>query len=176
MTRQLRRLLASCDAFDEPFQPDVESRLLLFPTDGFLLTRGQFEALGLAAARFGDRTGYCVITEGFDLARDQADPESFRFSLGSYQEYVTLRDRGDLLQENAILPESGSWAVLVSQEFHAILGCPHSFAAEFRQYYPQVLSEFDKFVDAWEANAQRIGSDISWLQRLSAHLRPETSP
>ena len=36
LLEKLRNLLVTADAFDEPFRPSVESRLLLFPTDGFL--------------------------------------------------------------------------------------------------------------------------------------------
>lgn len=171
---KLRRLLASCDAFDEPFQPAVRSRLLLFPTDGFLLTQRQFEALGAASSHLGDATGFCVITEGLELS-EEATPDYYEFGLRDYAGYRKLRDSGCVLQENVLLSDGGSWAVLVSQEFHALLGGPPPFLAEFSRAYPGGGVEFDRFVEAWKGNAARIGSDISWLPKLSAHLHPGES-
>ncbi len=173
MLEKLRRLLASCDAFDEPFQPKVQSRLLLFPTDGFLLTQRQFEALGAASSHLGDATAFCVITEGLELSEETA-PNYYEFGLRDYSGYRKLRDSGCVLQENVLLSDSGSWAVLISQEFHALLGGPPPFVAEFSRVYPGRSAEFDRFVEAWKANAARIGSDISWLSKLSSHLHPGT--
>jgi hypothetical protein len=171
MLEKLRRSLASFDAFNEPFQAVVQSRLLLFPTDGFLLTPKQFKALGTVASQFGDRTGHCVITEGLDVSKDQVALDCYEFNLQDYAGYRNLGDSGCVLQENALLSDSGSWVILISQEFHALLGCPLDFLVEFRRLYPEADSEFDKFVDAWKSNAERIGSDISWLPNLAAHLR-----
>jgi hypothetical protein len=171
MLEKLRKLLVSFDAFDDPFQADVQSRLLLFPTDGFLLTPKQFGALGGAATQFGDSTGYCAITEGLEASDDQVALDYYEFNLHDYAGYRKLRDSGCVLQENALLSDGGSWIILVSQEFHALLGCPPDFLLEFKRLYPEADAEFDRFVDAWKSNAARIGSDIGWLPNLAAHLR-----
>jgi hypothetical protein len=171
MLEKLRKLFVSCDAFDEPFQPSVEGRLLLFPTDGYVLTERQFEALRGAAASLGDITGYCVLTEDIrDLSNDEINLKYYDIDLRDYESYLKLECSAPIVEENVILSDRAEWAILISMEFHALVGGPRSFITEFRRLYPEADKEFDKFVEAWKGNAERAGYDISWLPNLAAHV------
>jgi hypothetical protein len=171
MLEKLRKLFVSCNPFDEPFQPSVERRLLLYPTDGYILTEQQFKALRSAAASLGDTTGYCIITERIhDLSDNNIDLICYKIDLHDYGSYRKLSYSAPIVEENALISDRAEWAVLFSTELHALVGGPKSFIEEFVRLYPEVDKEFDEFVKAWEADAERIGYDISWLPKLAAHL------
>jgi hypothetical protein len=172
----IRRLFASLDAFGEPFTLALPSRLLLSPTDGYILRRDQFEALAAAAGDVGDSEADSVSTEGVDLNAPPPVLETVRFNLGSYEEYRRHRNEGHMLLENAIIPDSGKWAVLFSQEFHAVVGGQPTFIRAFVEAYPHAGVDLARFVAEWKAAETRIGSDISWLPRLLKHLNVSSPP
>jgi hypothetical protein len=170
-TDLLHRLFKSFNAFDEPFTSAVPNRLLLFPTDGFILTETQFAALAIAAAVVtGESGAICVPTEFLELSNLPSHIEHMELGLTSYSTYVTLRDEGPILVENAIVSKSGRWCALVSQESHAIVAGDEAFIRAFQASYADAPHDIDRFVQAWQGNAQRIGSDISWLPTLVKHI------
>lgn len=172
----LRRLFASLDAFGRPFTSALPARLLLCRTDGCMLRRDQFEALAAAAASVGDTDATAIETEDLNLDQPPAVLEQVRFSLGSYARYRQYRNDGHFLVENAIVPDTGRWAVLISQEWHALLGGQPEFVREFTRHYPPAAEDLRTFVTEWEGNASRIGSDISWLPGLLEHVRGAVPP
>ena len=169
ITRHLRRLFRSLDAFDTPFRPSVAVRMLLFPTNGFVLTQEQFGAL---ASSVSHSRGECivVITEGKDLDEPEVQFEHHPFHIESFQSYTSLREQGFLEQENVITDVHGEWAVLISQESHALIGGPVVFVESFQAKYNGRHDDLNKFIRAWERNEQKIHSDISWMPKLLKHL------
>lgn len=167
----LIQLFSSLDAFDQPFRDDVRSRLLLFPTDGYGLSKNQFDALAAACARIGETNAQCVITEGLSVDHLPSGLEQYRFSLTAYDGYRILVNSTPVAQENAVISDDGTWGLLISQESHAVLGGPLDFVEAFKESYPMADSDVSEFIRAWEGNARRINSDISWMPSLLEHLR-----
>lgn len=121
MSDSLLSIFASFDAFDQPFQAHVRARMLMYPTNGYILHKEQFDAIAAAARRAAaDPKAFCIITEGADVTTAAEALESHEFRLDSYESYSRLGDELPIVQENAIVPASGAWGVLISQEFHAL--------------------------------------------------------
>jgi hypothetical protein len=167
----LRRLFSSLDAFDEPFRDSITSRILLYPTAGYILKEEQFKAIAAASADVGEDSAQCVITEGLTIDGLPSELECYPVPLNSYGEYKTLTDSFPIMQENAMISVSGAWGLLISQEFHAVLGGSEHFINAFKRTYLAADSDMANFVLAWEGNAHRIGSDISWMARLLNHIK-----
>ena len=171
---KMSALVTSFDLFNNPFRPEIPFRILLYPIDGFLLTRHQFDALGATSLTYSDTNGLCVITESLNIETPEEAVKSYSVNLQNYSSYRHLADSGCVLEENALLPESGSWIVLVSQEDFAVLGCSRLFYTKFSAYYPGAAGDLAKFITAWERNSKCIESDISWLPSMVAHLTNST--
>jgi hypothetical protein len=174
----MRRVFRSLDPFDEPFQPGVASRLVLFPTNGYTLEESQFAALARAAQAAGETEGICVMTEFVDFSNPPVQYDHARFSFSSFPSYAGLRvnvagfnEPTPILLENAIISDRGEWGILFSQESHALLGGRPAFVEAFKSSYSRAESDLEKFIEARKRNAERMGSDISWMPKLLKHLR-----
>jgi hypothetical protein len=174
MTDLLKKVFSSLNAFDSPFTVTCPSRVLIFPTRGYLLTDRQFNALATAAKSRGATSGLCVITEALDLSDLPDKSPTHQIDFSSYMSYQKLGNEGCILQENAIISERGDWGVLISQEFHAVLGGSKEFVEVFKGSYPEIESDRQRFITAMHNEATRIGSDISWLPKLVSHLSEST--
>jgi hypothetical protein len=163
-----RSVFLNPDPFKPCFQPAVEERVLFYPTAGFILDERQFRAVAAAASLLEERHAVVTLTE-FLTDTTFLNVDSWRIDLSSWTNYQHLRDKGPILVENAIYSPSGAWGVLVSQEFHAIVGGKKAFITFLQECLPMSVYATD-FLQCWKGNAQRIDSDTSWISPLLEHL------
>lgn len=156
----------SRDPFEPAWQVDLPIKIVLFPTDSYHLTFGQFQALIGALLSCGERKFFISEIEG------ESDP----FDTGyhwvceepNFTEYTNLT----VGIENSIYSLSCSWGILLSQELHALLVCDYSFWNAFQKQYPNWGQDREEFIKYWSDNEKAYGSDISWLQDFLDSLRP----
>ena len=156
------------------FADTVPARMLLWPTDGFMLTADQFEALAHASGR--ERQAYVVATE--DTLELSATDECWRVSLDSYADYRWLADGRDPgaelplvgVLENCICSPRGRWGVYVSQELWAIVGGSRRFITVLRSLLPAADDQVRDFIRAMETERVKGVADTSWVMPLLVHL------
>lgn len=170
----LQSIFASVDPFEGDFTSSVESKLLLYPTEGYMLTSAQFDAIRFAAVQRGAPLAFLSITELIpDLSFDSIDTWQLDLNDVSYSDYRGLRDSGPVVLENAIYSADGLWGVSISQDFHAIVGGSDGFIHAFSNAAPDELNGVEGFLQAWRRNRDDIGSDLSWIAPLFVRLYGE---
>jgi len=163
-----RDIFCSFDAYGCPFQESVESRLLLYPVDGFSLTCAQFDALSHMMEQTGEAYAICSMTEGLVNVSDIVNSESRAIARGdydSYSEWGTVKP-GWILSfvENVIISSGGHWGLVVSQDKHALLGGRRSAIEEFKEVYTGWRDDAAAWIRDWESVSKTW--DISFVKRV----------
>lgn len=160
------------DPFDAMFQPTIEKRLLLYPTDGYVFTREQFDALIHTLEKMGETSFYVSEIEGKNSFSADQMPGMYQCKHWevqlpiSYDEYVKSR----VIIENAIYSVEGKWGIIISQEEHAVLGGSSNFIETFKTLYPLWQQDSMKFLDHWEYCRINYGTRMDWLQNFLDHI------
>jgi len=163
------RVFRSSDPFNEPFQPVVENRLILYPVE-YQLDRNHFVALELAANVTGESEAYLSLIEGATWGATK-ERDHWQIQLGSYP-YEELRHNNGWfpLMENAIYSTTGLWGIVISHEWHAVLGGSKRFIEAYKANLPGAENEVFDFLTLWKDNKERLGSNTDWLPKLLAHV------
>lgn len=154
------KIFDSYDPFDPLDTNRFSIRAVIYPTDGYFLSKLQFHSLSKTLDVFGEST--IIVSE---VESHPYDPfikdRHWVLSDLDYQEYDSL----PLAVENAIYSESGNWGFLVSHEDHAILVCNNKFEEVYQKYYQSLKKDLKEFIKYWgEVKSQ--GTETSWLPKL----------
>lgn len=85
----------------------------------------------------------------------------------SHDEYTSIVNHSFPLINNALYSESGKWGILISHEFHAIIGCTKEFWEEFEKHYPQWRKDYHDFIAYWEHEKEIWPKiQLEWLPKL----------
>lgn len=161
------------DPYGTPFSPTVEERLLLFPTDSFMLTSDQFNALRSAAVALAEEQAYITVVEDW---RDESHVPSFQggiwqISLNDPSSYFDLPNDAlfDALQ-NSIFSARGRWGVLTAADDFALVGGTSAFVRNMRGALSQRPEDMTAdWLDYWVHEAQD-GRSVTWVVRLLKHV------
>lgn len=167
-TPVLRQVFASLDPFGTPFSEHVTERAVLYPIDATLENEEDYlGALGSAADAVEDPDIFVTSTE---------------LTYPSGRGYETwfvpklLRDSLRTLPlpalETAYYGSRGTWGLLVSHEFHAVVGGSKDFVDGFFSQLTRTEAQMQHdLVQEWQRNRVRFGSDTEWLETLFVHVR-----
>ena len=139
-----KRVFASNDPFDDPFQKSVESRLLLYPTEVFYLTDEQYSAFINTLKEMDEDYFYASRIEyGGDFLQEG---EHWKCRLPKHDDYLST----EMYLESALFSESGTFGILISHETHAMAGGSVEFIEYFKIHYPKWRREREEFSEDWK--------------------------
>jgi hypothetical protein len=158
------KVFAGTNPYDEPFQPNVTPRLLLYPFRWYLgdpwLTPlvENMEILG---------------EEGFFVSALSRPSEEE--NIQSYHWYIPLSEAGKYgsvvySQENAIYSTNGTWGIICSDEDHAIIGGPDLLIFNIQKAVTDMDFRIQQFIEMWKGYYQTNGIDIQWLFAMFSHI------
>lgn len=143
-----RRVFLATDPFAWPFTSAVEECKILYPTDGFHLSRSQYSAFINAVKSVGDEGFFLSIVESEDLSFLSRPSGHWWCEFPDYEDYCQI----NLALENAMFSPSFHWGVLVSHEMHALAGGSAEFMEAFAQNYPNWKEDVQALRLAWLGN------------------------
>jgi hypothetical protein len=173
----LQGIFRNTDTFDEPFQPWILNRALLFSIP-FELDRPSLHAIAQAAKDFGDDGIYFASTEYFTPAIPNC-PQYWYIPLENIEEYYSLgKDCRFLSAEYALYSPKKTWGLLFSHEFHILAGGSPVFmekliellAASGGDLARSLDEQAVDFLDTWKIYRTHSRADFSWVPRLLTHV------
>lgn len=166
-----QKVFKNKDPFDNCFTENIQTKQLLFPTEGYYLQREQFDALRKAISQIGETNFYISEIEG-DSFSDSPSSDSYEYShlmgesSSTFEDYVNV----PIVIENAIYSTYGKWGVIISHEGHAILGGSAELIETFKFLYPQYVTDKQRFIDHWRYNQKEYNSNIDWINEFMKQL------
>jgi hypothetical protein len=164
-------IFSSFDAYDCPFRESVESRMLLYPVEGFRLTQLQFSALSYMMQQTEESHALCFRTEGIKSVGEIANSETLVIRQNDYAFYAEAPLVTDELRillavvENAIVSPSGYWGLLISQDLHALLGGRREVIDHFKRVYSGWRDDTTEFIRDMESVGERW-ADITFVKKV----------
>ena len=165
-------ILDTLDPFERPIRRHVTERLLLYPTEGALLTEGQFGALSKCLEESRE-SELCVVST-FTSTLQPDDPD-FAFAIvgsGDFSGYRSLGDEaGYSFADNLVMPLSARWCILVSVDGHAVAAGEELFIRCLSQSGP--LDRNDMALGFAESSlrlSKSLKRDPGWIPELLAHI------
>ena len=155
----------SKDPFGEMFRTEMDERLVLCPTNGYYLSKNQFDALMKVVKFIGEKEMIVSIVENESNSFLDADHWVCKNSI-NYSQYIQL----PLYLENSIYSQVGKWGILISHEEHAVIGGDKNFIIKFKEFYPQWNEGLKNFIDMWQYNKVNFNSDVEWLSKFLKHI------
>lgn len=171
------RIFTSNNPFENCFSKDIKEINLLFPVDGYKLTKEQYDALLLAIRDiYVDEEMFISEIEAEsieDIFRSNND--DFKYILKhwsidlstTYDEYAGL----DINVENAIYSSKNNWGIIISHEEHAVIGGDAKFLDVFKTKYAKIDDSIEKFHKYWENNRKQYNSEMEWHERFVKSLK-----
>ena len=155
------------DSFGNPFTEDIQTKLLLFPTDGYYLQEDQFNVLCQINRHIGEEEFFISEIEG-DCFSASLSSQAYEHGhwvgnvTSMYEDYKSL----PIVLENAIYSKKGNWGLMTSHEGHAILGGSKEFIVRFQGLYPKYRTSQERFFEYWKYNKSKYNSNIEWLSNF----------
>jgi hypothetical protein len=158
------KVFAGTNPYDEPFQPIITPRLLLFPFTWYL-SDPWLTPLVKTMEILGEE-GFFVSALSRSLAEEQSQ---------TYHWYIPLSEAGKYgsvvySQENAIYSTNGTWGIICSDEDHAIIGGPKLLIANIQKSVADMDFRIQQFIEMWKHFHQMNGIDIQWLFPMLSHV------
>lgn len=176
----------------EPFQPQVEERLLVYfhvagdPEKDYYWKRQLFEAIAHAANEVSDTGCYLVSAWGGRVIRVQSQEQLNHFAYIPQSEIVeafaapygnpriwSQLNMSDL--DFCLSSESGKWGLLTTIDDHAFLGGTSEFMRAVKSYFPEIEQEVFEYLK--ERRLDQIYDDLNlqWLQQVLNHVYDSTT-
>lgn len=167
--KAFKKVFKNADPFNAPFNENIVRKHILMPED-YHLTTTELYALKKAAAAVGEKKAFYSLTEG-------SKPEDFipeetghwEVDLGLNTDFSSELWSQVPPVETAIYSKKGTWGVIISHEWHAVLGGSEEFIREFGKYL-NFEQELEKFLKTWQFNQVHSKSNIDWLPKLMNHV------
>lgn len=158
------KIFSNNDPFGKMFVPSILHKIILYPTNGYYLSKKQFLALTYAVQISGETSYYLSEIEGQAFIKNDTHSihpsEHLQLSIScSYDEY----EKKTIIFENAFYSSSGNWGVIISHEGHAVLGGCEKFITTFKKLYPDWRDDQKKFLEAVEYWGKLAKTDLSWV-------------
>lgn len=171
------RIFTSNNPFEDCFSKDIKKVNLLFPVDGYKLTKEQYDTLILAVRDiYVDEEVFVseIETESMgDIFRPNNDDSKYvlkHWSIDlstSYDEYVGM----DINVENAIYSSKNNWGIILSHEEHAVIGGDAKFLDVFKTIHAEFDNSIESFQEYWEYNKKHYNSDMEWYDGFIQSLK-----
>lgn len=162
------RIFTSNNPFEDCFSKDIKKINLIFPIDGYKLSKEQYNALMLAIRDiYVDEEVFLSEIEAESIGnifRPNSDNSKYvlkHWSVdlsSSYDEYAEM----DINVENAIYSSKNNWGIILSHEEHAVIGGDAKFLDVFKAIYTESENSIESFQKYWEYNRKHYNSDMEW--------------
>jgi len=167
LSKVFARVFESNDPFNNPFNPGIHHRAILYPV-AYQLEMTELQAIAIAAQAVGDDGFYFSVMERSDEL-EHVYPWHWYISLNSLEDYYTLSH--PFVLENALYSPEGKWGIMISHEQHAVIGGSNLFLDTLIYHFPGSPEEhLEAFLDTWKANHLRVGTNIDWISNLLTHI------
>ncbi len=154
------KIFKNKDPFDDCFRDEIDSKILLFPTDGYILRRRQFESLIKTMNILGEKDMYISQTEW--MIFENAEHYLTNVNV-SYMDYKKM----PIFLENAIYSKEGKWGIIISHEDHALLGGSKEFINNYLYFYGNLENDIKKFSEYWRECKQNYPNiDDKWVNKI----------
>lgn len=170
-------IFSSNNPFEDCFNKEIKKVDLLFPVEGYKLTKEQYNALILTIRNiYVDEEVFVseIETESIeDIFRPNNNDTKYvlkHWSIDlstSYDEYAGM----DINVENAIYSSKNNWGIIVSHEGHAIIGGNTDFLDVFKTIYTKFDNSIECFQEYWEYNRKHYNSDNEWYDKFIQSLK-----
>lgn len=161
------------------YQESLTDKLILCPIYGYQLDESQYDALIKTCRRMGiDKICFSEV-EGYDSI-NLTESELVGKYLNHYYEIDLVAQaqnsfyneylKMELILENAIYTENGSFGVLISHEEHAVLGATKEFVDMFKLLYPQWSECRRNFEDMWNNYSKTNNTVKNWYGNLVKYI------
>lgn len=153
------KIFKSNSPFEYMYTDYIEETMIVFRTNGYFLTKTQFEALKELIKLYNEKEYYISIIEYEDIEQREyyiLDENT------SYQEYINM----PIYLENAIYSKNQNWAVMVSHEEHAVIGASKKFIDEFKKRYINYKNEIEEFKLYWNKCKETNDINIEWIKNF----------
>jgi len=170
------KVFSGNNPFEDCFSDKIKKINLLYPVDGYKLTRDQYTALiftinniyideevvvsEIEAESIGD-----IFNPNNDVSKYKLKHWTFDVST-TYDEYMEM----DINVENAIYSSKGNWGIIISHEEHAVIGGSAIFFDIFKTKYNEFDNSIERFQVNWEYNKKNYNSDIKWYEKFIESL------
>lgn len=167
-----RKVFASFDAYGTSFQPTIEHRAIL-EISGYAIDNWIWESLVRFSPIVSDEIVYFSMTDEFTGTTEF--PYHYTVPLSEQNPYSASNKLGlFMISEHSIYPPSGTWGIITSDEFHAVVGGPLSLIEQLFKDSPKSEKEHQKAVmELWIYNRDKLGSDVSWMPSFLSHVYGE---
>ena len=158
------KVFVNNNPFEEMFTLEIESKIILCPTNGYYLTKKQFIALKQTNKIHGGNPFYLSEIEGRPFATHDPCKQypHHHMKLDNDTPYHAY-NKIFIIFENALYASDGKWGIIISHEIHAVLGGSKEFISTFKELYPDWIEDqkhFIKYIEYWGKKAYK---DTSWL-------------
>ena len=153
------------DPFGEMFRKEIDERIVLCPTNGYYLSKNQFDALIKVVEFIGEEEIIISIVENESNSFLDSEYWICKNTM-NYNQYLQL----PVYLENSIYSQTGKWGILISHEEHAVIGGDTTFINKFKEFYTQWNEGLDNFINMWQYNKDNFNSDIEWLSKFLSHM------
>ncbi len=160
--KTFEKVFKNKDPFSNCFQKNIESRILLFPTEVLRLTEFQLNIL-METIRIYDKEDIYISHIELKEYPNYINEHWVISSDITYEEY----DNMPFIFENAIYSQTGKWGVIISHEEHALVGGKKDFIKKYLSIYKNStkdVNEFKKYYD--EAKKEYPRLNIDWVDEL----------
>lgn len=151
-----KTIFVSDDPFSNPFTNCIKERLVIYPTNGYYLTKDQYDAITKASIALEETGFFISITEYEEKFVQQNS--NWWCEYPSYENYLKIV----IPLENSLFSINSSWGVLISHEDHAIVGGTNKFIQVFKNYYPKWVTDIFALREAWSNNPES-----SWIDKIN---------
>jgi len=159
-----RAVFARPDPFDEPFQPEIEARLVLYGYR-WALHPPWLEPVVRGIRQLGE-SGFFV--SALERAKDKNHD-------GYYHWYVPLGEADTYgpavySQQNAVYSTEGRWGIICSDEDHALIGGPTPIIQGIQAAVPDLDARVKEFLSVWKHYHNRNRVNLGWIPGTLSHI------
>ena len=174
----LRRVFVNDNPFIRPLNDRVQARAIVYPCSaGYWIEPPLTDALITAASNLGDRGCYISL-----LWRPQNEPwhwyipfeEFIEVYVEESQKYVEYQfSQQASLCETVIYSPQGKWGIILSHEFHGVIGGSAEFLEDIRSVVPFFDEQVYAFLERLRYFKQTYRSELvtlDWLPGLLTNV------
>ena len=169
MREYYKEIFFNNDPFGKIFNDHIKKKVLLFPTEGYYLSKKQYKKVMKTLEVFSEQKIYISEIEGGDASFEKKGDYIFKHyiieSTTLYEDYLKL----PMFLENVMYSPSKAWGIMISHENHAVLGGSDELIKKFLEKY-NCSEDKKEFLEYWKCMEKIYKSDLSWQKDFLLNL------
>jgi len=159
-----RAIFTGGSAYDAPFQPGIQPRLLLYGFHWYL-HEPWLEPVVRTLKELGEE-GFYVSALYRPKPEEQTQPYHWFVPLSEAASYGAVV----VSQENAIYSVNSQWGIICSDEDHALVGGSELLVENIKNAVGDLDYRLSEFFKAWKDYHRRNKVDITWIPPMLSHV------